>query len=119
MIDSVSESQRLTAEEKESTYRAEKGNDEMFVYSAVGSTIKRLLAHPEFDIDLIRQETNDDELEVIDGDLEEGFDGRRRTVGVKGKLPIGTLKIKPNSRSDSGHAPTVTGDASDLRLSQR
>lgn len=118
MIDSVNEDDDLLPQEKETTIRMARDQTEITVFSAEGSVSKRLLAHPEFEIDHIRQKTSDSKVDIDAEDLAEEFDGRRRTVAVQGTMPVGVLTIKSSSRQSTGHAPVVSGRASDLRLSQ-
>lgn len=118
MIDSVSEDSDLIPEEKETAIHMAKDQSRITVFSAEGSIMKRLLAHPEFEIDHIRQTTSDGKVDIRE-DFEGEFDGRRSTVAVKGSMPVGALFIKSKSRKSTGHANVVSDTASDLRLSQR
>lgn len=118
MIDSVSEADDLVPMEKETSIHFAKGDDRLDVFTAESPVMKRLLAHPEFEIESIRQTTSDQEITIRE-DFEENFDGRRSTVGVQGTMPIGVLWIKSESRQDTGHARVASNTASDLRLSQR
>lgn len=119
MIDSVSENEDLTPGEKETTIRIGKDQSRLRVFSVESSIMKRLLAHPEFEIDEIRQTTTDGWVMVDGDDLEDEFDGRRSTVSVRGTMPVGVLTIKRKSRKSGGHARMISNSASDLRLSQR
>lgn len=118
IIDSIAENEDLTQNEKETTINMTKGDDRIRVFSAERSIMKRLIAHMEFEIHQIRQRTSDGYNNIND-DFDGEFDGRRRTVAVEGTLPVGALFIKPNSRNGNGHARTVSGRSSNLRLSQR
>ena len=118
IIDSIAENDNLTPDEKETSINLTKGDDHIRVFSAERSVMKRLIAHPEFEMLRIRQPTSDS-YKNISEDFEEEFDGRRSTVAVEGTMPVGVLFIKAKSRNDDGHARTVSGRASDLRLSQR
>jgi hypothetical protein len=119
VIDSVSEDSDLTPEEKETTIHMVSGLGEMTVFSAEAAFMKRLLAHPEFEIDHIRQTTSHGQIDVYGTELDDEFDGRRRTVAVKGIMPVGVLTINAESRDSSYHYDVVSDKASDLRLSQR
>lgn len=118
MIDSVSENSDLTAPEKETSINMTKPDDEISVFSSESSVMKRLLAHPAFEIGHVRQKTSDGSVKLDGDDLEAEFDGRRATVAVDGSMPVGALMIKSNVRGSAGHAKTVSAAASDLRLKQ-
>lgn len=118
MIDAVGESE-LLPEEKETAMHFSNADDMVTVHSAMGSIMKRLLAHPEFEIEQVRQRSSNATFDIYAEDLEEEFDGRRKLVSLKGEIPVGALMVKKSSRARSGPAAVVSDSASDLRLSQR
>jgi len=117
IIDSVSEEPDLMPEEKETNVRFAKDQDHLTIFTAESAIMRRLLAHPEIEIDLIRQTTSEGPVTIRSDELEEEFDGRRRTVGLKVTGPVGLLFIKSKSRKSSGHADVVSNTASDISLS--
>lgn len=116
MIDSVSEDSDLTPMEKETSIHFAKDEDRLTVFSAEAGIMRRLLAHPEFEIDEIRQTTGDGKIHVGGDELEAEFDGRRQTIAVKGSAPVGLLFLKGKSRKSTGHADVVSNTASDISL---
>lgn len=117
VIDSIGEAE-LRPKEKETTIRFAKDQDRIRIFSAETSIMRRLIAHPEFEVETIRQKTSDGKIDIED-QFEEQFDGRRKTVNVMGTMPIGILQIKSKSPKNNSHAGTVSIASTDLRLSQR
>jgi len=119
IIDSVAEAPNRTPEEKETAINFSKPDDRMSVHSEERSVVKRLLAHPDFEIEIIQQATNDDVYTIDSDDLADEFDGRRKTVAVTGSMPIGTLWIKASPRQNTRHSLLVSDTASDLSLTAK
>lgn len=100
LVSNVREDPALEPEEKECIIRSTKADDEMEVYTEIGSVMRRLLTHPEF----IRQEIRD-----LNGNRlsPEEYTGETVT-GVGGRIPVGCLKVGASSRSTSHHADVVS-----------
>ena len=85
----VREDPALAPEEKQTMYTRTKVDDGFHVYSEEGAIMRRLLPHPEADIEVDR---------VVDGNI----------VAVRGTIPNSLQKILKNSRKDNSAAETVT-----------
>jgi hypothetical protein len=107
IIDAVQEDSDLTPEEKETQFRFVKADDKIRAYTEEAGIMRRLLKHPEFVANEFRVTTVDAWGRKVSPD--EYSDGR--ITGVKGYLPIGTLKVLARSRSTSGHATVVSKEA--------
>jgi hypothetical protein len=90
--------------EKETVFRFSSPDDRVEFYSAEASLIRRLVAHPESDIESVTVREDDRRL---DRDLDE-VTTDDHVVGVRGSLPVGVLLIKHAPRESGGHANVVT-----------
>lgn len=107
IIDAVREDPDLQPLEKETIIRFAKPDGEAHVYTESGGITRRLLKHPEFRAVELRVNTNGAwGHRVAPADYSGGD-----VTGVKGFIPVGTLKILARSRSTSGHASVVSKDA--------
>lgn len=99
------EDPRLAPEEKETLLRFSKDRGRFIFDTTEAGLGRRLLAHPEADIDrvtVLREDGPRDGLaphDVTDGD---------KIVGVRGTLPLGVLKIGSRGRKANGHASVVS-----------
>lgn len=100
LISNIREDPDLKPEEKQFIVSGTKADDEVQVYTEIASMMRRLLAHPEF----IRQDLRD-----LNGDRlsPEEYHGEPVT-GVRGRLPVGCLKVRASSRSTATHADIVS-----------
>jgi len=101
--DAVTEDSNLYPEEKETSIRFSKREDEARVYTAEAGLARRLLAHPHVPID---------GLTVLDGDARpdvpvDDFDGRG-VVGVRARIPVKALAVLSKPRSSPYHAQIVS-----------
>ncbi|QIO21397.1 hypothetical protein [Haloarcula sp. JP-L23] len=105
LVERVAEDPELQPGEKETTFHFTKPDDRIRVYSEEAGITRRLLQHPEFEIKQLRVTTED------------GTWGKRvkphrfdddTITGVEGCIPIGALKVRAGSRSNSGHASVVS-----------
>ena len=87
--DDIREDPALAPEEKQTMYTRTKVDDGFHVYSEEGGVMRRLLSHPEADVEPDR---------VADGNI----------VAVRGTIPNSLQKILKNSRKDNSAAETVT-----------
>jgi hypothetical protein len=85
----VAEDSELLPEEKETILRLSKSEGRVNVFSEEASIMKRLLEHPEGDVEPDR---------VVDGTV----------MAVKGTIPVGTLSISRDGRQTEGHAEIVS-----------
>lgn len=88
-LSNVREDPDLAPEEKQTMYTRTKVDDGFNVYSEEGGVMRRLLPHPEADVEPDR---------VVDGNI----------VAVKGTIPNSLHKVLGNSRKDNSPAETVT-----------
>ena len=108
LVESVREDPDLTPAEKEVSVLFTKESERAVVYAEVAGVTRRLLAHPLFEVDSLR----------VAGDGHHGacvapdeFGGGEVT-GVRGTVPIGTLKVRAASRKSSQWADVVADPAS-------
>jgi len=90
--------------EKETTFRFSSPDERVEFYTTEASLIRRLVAHPESEIESVTVREGDlrptrDLDEVAEDD---------HVVGLRGSLPIGVLLIKHAPRESAGHANVVT-----------
>jgi hypothetical protein len=101
----VREDPDLAPAEKETTVRFAKDQDRASVYTAESGMTRRLLRHPEFEVE---------EVTTLSG---ERFDSVQQlhadeaVVAVRGYVPVGALKVSACTRSTSGHASVVARPA--------
>ena len=100
LVNNVREDPVLEPEEKEFIVRGTKADDEMQVYTEIASLMRRLLTHPEFRLQDVR-DLNGRRLSP------EEYTGETVT-GVRGRIPVGCLKVGASSRSTSRHADVVS-----------
>lgn len=94
----------LASAEKETVFRFARDQDTISFYTAEAAIGRRLLAHPESEIDGVTIVDGDARPEVDLEDVEEDD----HVVGVRGQLPIGALIIKSDSRKSDSHAAVVS-----------
>lgn len=104
VVDAVREDSRLNPGEKETTFRFSKIEDVVEVFTDEAGLLRRLLVHPESEVDF---------LNVLDGDERHTIEDVRDYSGgdvVSGALevPVGVLQVKLNPRSDRAHSSIVT-----------
>lgn len=104
VLDAVREDPALTPQEKETTIRFAKDEDEATIYTREAGLIRRLVAHPESDVSFFNV--------LVDGDArtttESEWNGAAIT-GVEVRVPVGALQVKSSSRETTDHAPIVSG----------
>lgn len=93
----------LTPKEKETTIHFSRDSDRATIFTAEGGITRRLLGHPEFEVNHLVTERrckveNLQQLQADDGAV----------VGVRGTIPVGALKVSARPRSASGHAAVVS-----------
>jgi len=103
VADLVREHPDLTPAEKETTIRFAKGDDRATVYTAEAGLTRRLLAHPNAEVEDVNVLENGGTRPV---DLSEV--SGRDIVGVRASVPVGALKVRVSSRSAPGHAEVVS-----------
>lgn len=108
LVDAVGEDSSLTPQEKETTIHFPKDRDRATVFSAEAGIMRRLLQHPLFEAE---------RYVPADGPAVENVEELHVPgvviVGLKGSIPVGTLKISARARSASGHASVVSRGGSD------
>ena len=87
--DNVAEDSSLTPAEKETNIWFDKEIDKAVVYTREGGIMRRLLQHPEFDVNNVNEK---------DGKI----------VGVKGRFPIDAISFGSKPRKNGGHASMIT-----------
>lgn len=97
--------------ERETSFHFSRADDRADVYSEEKAICKRLLMHPEFDLEMYTTSHPDAPQQSIDVEEyhENGHDKRKPVYAVKGTIPIGCLKVAHKSRQSSGHADVVSG----------
>ena len=100
----VREDPDLIPLEKETSINFTKGDERADVFTAERGLTRRLLTHELFDTDAVL---------LKDGSTVDSVDSLHTNedtiVGVRGTIPIGSLKVKATTRSDkSGHARVVS-----------
>ena len=100
LVDNVREDPALKPEEKEYTIIGTKAEDEVQVYSEVAGMMRRLLVHPEFTLLDVRD---------LEGNrLKPGEYNGETITGIRGRMPVGCLKLRGSSRSTSNPAAIIT-----------
>jgi hypothetical protein len=101
--DLVREDPDLTPQEKETTIRFAKDEEHATVYTAEAGLTRRLLAHPNADVE---------EVNVLEDGATRNVDpaevSGRDIVGVRASVPVGALKVRVSARSAPGHAEVVS-----------
>lgn len=90
LISNVREDPNLMPEEKEYAFTGVKPNGEVQAYTEITGMMRRLLVYPAFIVQDVR------DLQGNRLALNE-YDGQTIT-GVRGQLPVGTLKVQNSSR---------------------
>ena len=109
LINNVREDPDLKPGEKQFTFSGTKADDEHQVYVEIAGMMRRLLAHPEF----ILQDMRD-----IEGNRLSPEEYAGETVtGVRGRCPNGLLKERASSRSTSGYAEIISWEENRDRTS--
>ena len=101
----TAEDPRLAPEEKETLLRWTKDRDRVVFDTTEAGLGRRLIAHPETDIDrvtVVRDGT------ARDGVAPHDVHEHDEIVGVRGTLPLGVLKVGLAPRKTGGHAKVVT-----------
>jgi hypothetical protein len=103
VLDAVGEDTDITPEEKETTLRLGKVEDEATIYTAEAGISRRILAHPDIEILGLTVAEGDArrEISVDEHDNED-------IVGVRGSVPVGALSVRSSPRSSTGHADIVS-----------
>jgi len=104
LIDAVAEDRRLTPDKKETVLRFTKPEERVCIYTEEGGLMRRLLQHPEFQVERLRVVTEESWGDRIDPD---DFNGGSIT-GIDGWGPIGLLSLKTSPRTTSQHAAIVS-----------
>ena len=94
----------LTPGERETNFRFAQDRDHVDVFTAERGIMRRLLAHPEVDVDFLRVQGGDVGGTAVPLPEYEGGG----VVGLKGTLPVGCLTISGTPRKSDGHADIVT-----------
>ena len=94
----------LAPEEKETTFRFARDEDEITFFTAEAGIGRRLIAHPETVLDEVILQDNQARPSVDPAEVS----AEDSIVGVRGRLPIGVLLIRASPRSASHHAAIVT-----------
>ena len=102
----------LESEEKETTIRWAKPDEEAIIYTDEAGVGRRLIAHPESTVSAVNVLRGPDNShhrvapeEVTDDD---------EVVGVKARLPVGALSIRSESRKSPQHAEVVSNRVLDM-----
>jgi hypothetical protein len=103
LLDLVREDPRLTPQEKETTFRFAKDEDRVAIYTDEAGIGRRLLAHPSARIEGVTVVDEDVRPTVSVGEV-----NGRDIVAVRGRLPVGALKVGLTPRETSEHAPVVS-----------
>jgi hypothetical protein len=96
----------LTSAEKEMSIGFSKKDDKATIFTAIASQIRRLLTHTDVDVTelSIYKETDETRWQTT---VKE-FDGDGKVVGLKGKVPIESLKIQANPRGNTSYAHMIS-----------
>lgn len=100
LIESVAEADELDPCEKETIIKFTKADDTLSIYTEEGGLMRRLMQHPGFEIDSLRDSNG---AQVSVNDTEES-----QITGVKGSIPIPALGIRTSLRTNSDHASIVS-----------
>lgn len=101
----------VTAKERETSFSWSAEDDRAQVHTEEKHVMRRLLAHPEFELDFYyqsSQKTNWGERVEAEDYEEDGHDARKPVLGVGGTLPVTVIAVKTESPNAGGHAKTVT-----------
>lgn len=96
----------LTSAEKEMSIGFSKKSDKATVFSAIASQVRRLLTHTDVDVTELYLYNETDETRWTS--TVEDFDGGGKVVGLKGKVPIESLKIQANPRGSRSYAQVIS-----------
>lgn len=110
LAESVQTNTNVTQAERETSITFSRADDRADIYCEEQAMMKRLLLHPDFELDFYHTSHPDRVTGVVEGDEyeEDGHDGRKPVYAIRGTIPIGCLKVGPSPRSSSGHADVVT-----------
>lgn len=106
----VSTDPSLTSGEKEMSIGFSKDDDKATIFTAIASQVRRCLTHTDVDVSEIYLYNEDDETHSR-STLEE-FEGEDIIVGVRGKVPIESLKVRSNPRSQRSFANIISSQQS-------
>lgn len=112
LLDQTTTNQNVTAMERETNYTWGADDDRARVHTEEKQVMRRLLAHPEFELSYYytsSQHTNwGQRIEAGEYDENDGHDQRKPVYGVGGTLPVTVIAVKTESPSADGHSKTAT-----------
>ena len=112
IIERVDRDHRLSADEKETSINMY-GSDKHFnIYSAKPTVIKSLLKHDHFELELGKVLTPEEKIERV-SDMDSLASTSGKIVGVKGKMPVGTLTVKSKPRANNHQSSIVNHETID------
>jgi len=112
IVERVDRDHRLTGDEKETSINMY-GSDKYFkIYSAKPTIIKSLLKHDHFELELGKVLTSEEKITRVSG-IDSLANTSGKIVGVKGKMPIGTLTVKSKPRANNHQSSIVNHETID------
>ncbi|MEF8826368.1 MAG: hypothetical protein V5A27_08545 [Halapricum sp.] len=110
IVEAVVEDPHRKPFEKESRILWSKDGDHVEFYSTNAGEMRRLLQHPEFDLDWLEVSLPDNPRRTVAinaSELPVDFEDRG-VYAVEGTLPVGCVLVKRDPRTSGSHADTIT-----------
>lgn len=105
-VEFVSTDPNAEVEEKEFNVGFSKSDEMAYIHTSIRSQIKRCLSHS--DIEAERLSVYNEDSDTYRKITLEDFDGNGQIVSFVGKLPIESLKIQSNPRSQRSYANIIS-----------
>jgi hypothetical protein len=109
LIGCVKTEPSLSVEEKEMSIGFSKADDKATLYTCIASQVKRAIQHT--DVQIVELYAYNVDNNTRWRTTVEDFDGGARIVGLKAKLPIESLKVRSNPRSQRGYAKIISAQS--------
>jgi hypothetical protein len=106
LIECVRTDPSLSAQEKEMSIGFSKADDKATLYTCIASQVKRAIQHT--DVQIVELYAYNTDNNTRWRTTVEEFGGGARIVGLKAKLPIESLKVQSNPRSQRSYASIIS-----------
>ena len=106
LVENVENDPNTTSKEAGFAISFVKADEEATISSGIASQIRRLIGHSEFTLKNLQTYNSENDTYNTINDVTH-YDGGS-IVGVKGTIPIETLKIRSSPRSSRGYAQIIS-----------